>query len=89
MKDNNIVKRVNGHVIKRLTRDELNKDLLAAGDWGIEYYVPGRVLKCYYIILNRKRHKYSDLEYLEKICAKYTKKELENMSAYELFTLKV
>lgn len=76
--------KVNGHQIKLMSREEIDKELKANGDWGIEYLVPGRRLNGYYITVNRKRYRFNTLEEVEKVCNAYSKKELQGMSESEV-----
>lgn len=78
------VKVVNGHVIKVMTRDEVDKELKAKGDWGVSYFVPGRKLYPYFITVNRIRHRFDSLEDAEKLCKAYKKETLKSMSVSEI-----
>ena len=78
------VKVVNGHQIKLLSRNEINKELIANGDWSIDYYVPGRIIYPYFITINRKRYRFSNLAQIEKFCKMYKKSELKDKEQYEI-----
>jgi hypothetical protein len=53
------IKKVNGLSIYFRTREEMDKILKAKGDWGITYYVPGRVLYGY-VVNTYTYDRYSD-----------------------------
>lgn len=78
------VKRVNGHIIKSMTRDEMNDELIKKGDWGIEYYVPGRVLYGYFITIDRIRYRFSKFEKIEAFCKKYKPEDLKGKYEREI-----
>jgi hypothetical protein len=78
------VKTVNGHQIKILTRDEINDELIAKGDWGIEYFVPGRTFKPFCITINRIRYRFEKLEDVEAFCRKHKKAVLKDMTQSQI-----
>lgn len=77
------IKKVNGLTIYLRTRSEMDAILKAKGDWGIEYYVPGRILKGYVVntykndIYTNKRIKnvneFEKLQDAENFCTQYMK----------------
>jgi hypothetical protein len=78
------VKTINGNLISMLTKDEINKELIAHGEWPIHYYVPGRTFRPYVIIINRERFRFNEYKTVEKFCIKYSKKELKQKKSYEI-----
>lgn len=78
------IKSVNGNLIKIMSREEINKELIEKGDWGIEYYVPGRILNPYFITVNRKKYRFDKLEEIENFCRKYKKTELIRKDEFEI-----
>lgn len=75
---------INGHQIKKYSREEINAELIAKGDWTIEYFVPGRIFYSWFITINREKYRFSDLNKLEKFCEKYPKKELKEKTCQEI-----
>ena len=67
-----------------MTREEIDKELTAKGEWGISYYVPGRFFNHLFITINRKRYRFDTLEQIEKVCNSYTKDDLKGMDPSEI-----
>lgn len=82
-----IIKTIQGHQIKKLSREEINTELIAKGDWSIEYFVPGRIFYPWYIVINKEKYKFSDLNKLENFCSQYPKKELKDKTYQDIISL--
>jgi hypothetical protein len=82
------IKTINGNTIYAIPKEKLNKELIAKGDWPINYYVPGRILNPYYITINKIKYRFNEYAKIEKFCKAHPKKELIKLTSCEITELK-
>lgn len=78
------VKSLNGHQINIMERDLIDEEVKKEREFSPEHFMIGRSVKPYYLMVNGRRIKFSNLETAESFCNSISKVDLKKMSHEEI-----